>query len=118
VCVCVYGLVPACLSVCTFVYVPGVVCGGGSEGLSPGVRVPLPQVVLSPGHLLTQHPVGLVQLHKLAMQPRVRRVTVWVHLVERQGAVRISDEKAVDTINLLNGPAVSVGAKWICVHYI
>lgn len=56
------------------------VAGGRSEGLAPAVWMPDFDVVLLPAQVLTQHSVGLVQLHKLAVQRWVGWVTVWVQL--------------------------------------
>lgn len=56
------------------------VAGRGSEGLPPTVGVLDFQVILPPTPLLAQHPVGLVQRHKLAVQAWVGWVTVRVQL--------------------------------------
>lgn len=54
--------------------------GGGSEGLASTVWTSDFEVVLLPALVLAQHAVGLVQLHKLAVQRWVGWVTVWVQL--------------------------------------
>lgn len=56
------------------------IAGGGSEGLAATVWMSDFEVILLPAQLLAQHPVGLVQLHKLAVQGWVGRVAVWMHL--------------------------------------
>lgn len=56
----------------------GGVTGGRSEGLSSTVADL--EVVLFPARLFAQHSVGLVQLHKLAVQCWVWRIAVWVQL--------------------------------------
>lgn len=58
----------------------GVTGGTRSEGLAPTVRMSYFEVVRLPARLFAQHPVGLVQLHKLAVQRRVGWVAVWVQL--------------------------------------
>lgn len=44
------------------------VSGGRSEDLSTTIRLSYFEVVLLPTQIFAQHPVGLVQLHKLAVQ--------------------------------------------------
>lgn len=56
------------------------VTGGRSKGPALAIRMPDLSVVLPSAQVLTQHSVGLVQLHKLAVQCRVGWVTVWVQL--------------------------------------
>lgn len=60
---------------------PGVVCvsGGGSKTLAKIVISHL-EVILLPSALFTQHPISFIQLNKLTMEARVRRVTVRVKL--------------------------------------
>lgn len=62
---------------------PGSVAGvtiGRTEGLAPSVWAPDFEVILLPAQFLAQHPVGLVQLHKLAVQRWVGWVAVRVKL--------------------------------------
>lgn len=58
------------------------VTGGRTEARAPTVGMLNFNVILLSAQLLAQHPVGLVQLHKLAVQRRVGRVTVWVQLCD------------------------------------
>lgn len=69
----------------------GGVTGGRSERLSSSVAVTDFEVVLFPAGLFAQHPVRLVQLHKLAVQCRVGRIAIRVQLQQRgrSGSVMI-----------------------------
>jgi len=48
------------------------------------------EVVFLPAQLFAQHSVGFIQLHKLAVQPRVGRVAVRMQL--RDENVKVSEE--------------------------
>lgn len=64
------------------VVLPGTVDMSGcwSEGLAASVGVSEPEVVLLSAPISAQHPVSLVQLHKLAVEARVGGVAVWMQL--------------------------------------
>lgn len=60
--------------------VAGGVSGGRAKGLTLSVRLREFGVILLPARVLTQDPVGFVELNKAAVQSWVGWVTVWVQL--------------------------------------
>lgn len=54
--------------------------GCWSEGVTAWVGVSDPEVIFFPASVSAKYPVGLVQLHKLAVQAGVGGVTVWMQL--------------------------------------
>lgn len=56
------------------------VSGRWSEGLTARVGVSDPEVVFFPASVSAKYPVGLTQLHKLAVKAGVGGVPVWMQL--------------------------------------